>query len=266
MTPLQAALAYRARGFSPVPIKPREKRPLIAWKEFQQRRADVAEITEWYRSCPGAGVGIVTGEISGVLVFDVDRAPGALETARALTEGIVTVEVLTGSGGSHLWFRYAGEQLTTNAGQIAIGIDIRANGGLVVAPPTLHPCGERYRFVDGRALADVDLAPVPETIVKAMPRREAPAPGRGSRPIEVSDAYVRAALQAEMAEVAAAPAGTRNHTLNRSAFALARFDEQLLPDEEIFAQLTTAARSAGLTSSESARTIMSALRARRRSA
>ena len=71
-----AALNYRAAGWSVVPLRPRDKRPLIEWERFQHERASSATVTEWYRRWPDANVGVVTGEISNLVVLDIDPNHG----------------------------------------------------------------------------------------------------------------------------------------------------------------------------------------------
>ncbi|UCG97888.1 MAG: bifunctional DNA primase/polymerase, partial [Burkholderiales bacterium] len=66
-----AALAYAARGWSPIPVEARGKRPLVPWLEFQQRIATADEIDDWFRRWPDANVGLVTGRVSGLVVVDV---------------------------------------------------------------------------------------------------------------------------------------------------------------------------------------------------
>src|SRR5512134_2277855 len=66
----KAALAYRAQGWSLVPIEPRGKRPLVRWERFQERAPSEAEIVAWFERWPEANVGIVTGGVSGLVVVD----------------------------------------------------------------------------------------------------------------------------------------------------------------------------------------------------
>ncbi|MCX8114682.1 MAG: bifunctional DNA primase/polymerase, partial [Burkholderiaceae bacterium] len=145
-----AALAYAARGWSPIPIEPRGKRPLVPWLEFQQRIADAEEIAAWFARWPDANVGIVTGRVSGIVVVDVDAQHGGLDSLRALERehGALptTVEAITGGGGRHLYFALAELAL-----QRARGIDE------LVAPE------RRALLVAARrckeALSDADAAP-----------------------------------------------------------------------------------------------------------
>ena len=69
---LQAALDYAGRGYSVIPVRG-DKKPFISWTEHQKRRATAEDIQEWAAKYPGASVGIVTGEISGILVIDCGK-------------------------------------------------------------------------------------------------------------------------------------------------------------------------------------------------
>ncbi len=173
-----AALAYAARGWSVIPMQPRGKRPLVAWREYQQRRASADEIRHWFARWPDANVGIVTGRVSGVVVVDVDvrhGGPASLARLEAPHGGWPpTVEAMTGGGGRHLYFAHPAG---TVANRVAIepGVDLRGDGGCVVAPPSVHPSGHRYAWVEGRSPGDVALAALPPGLV-ALP---APGPAAG---------------------------------------------------------------------------------------
>ena len=165
-----AALAYAARGFSPIPIEPRGKRPLVPWLDYQQRIATAEEIDAWYRRWPAANVGIVTGHVSGIVVIDVDpRHGGAASLERLQGEyGPIphTVEALTGGGGRHLYFALSEATLRNRVG-ILPGIDLRADGGCVVAPPSRHSSGRPYAWAEGSTPDDVAPAPLPIWAVPA---------------------------------------------------------------------------------------------------
>jgi hypothetical protein len=159
-----AAQVYAARGWSVIPMQARGKRPLVAWRELQQRRAAAEEIDSWYRRWPDANVGIVTGRISGLVVIDVDVQHGGPDSVAALEalHGALppTVEALTGGGGRHLYYAHPGP-LVPNRVAVRPGIDVRGDGGCVVAPPSMHPSGRRYEWVAGHDLDQHALAPPP---------------------------------------------------------------------------------------------------------
>ncbi len=159
-----AAHAYLARGWSVLPLRPGEKRPLLKWQALQHRRPDAGEVAEWYRRWPEAGVAVVTGAISGLVVVDVDPEHGGeaslAELQRRHKALPVTVTAHTGGGGRHLYFSHPGG-LVRNQANLAAGIDLRGDGGYVVAPPSLHPNGRRYLWAAGRNPDEVPLAVLP---------------------------------------------------------------------------------------------------------
>ena len=164
-----AALNYRAAGWSVVPLRPRDKRPLIEWERFQHERASSATVTEWYRRWPDANVGVVTGEISNLVVLDIDPNHGGDASIGRLERQIapplpVTVQATTGGGGRHLYFAHPGGLVRNRTG-LAQGIDVRGDGGYIVAPPSVHPSGGRYAWVPGRSPAEITPAALPRWIV-----------------------------------------------------------------------------------------------------
>lgn len=168
---LVAAITYQRHGWSVVPIAPRAKRPLVAWTDFQRRIASEVEITAWFARWPDANLGIVTGSVSGLVVIDIDPSHGGTQSLLRIEapHGALpaTVEVLTGGGGRHLYFRHPGHLVANRVGA-APGIDLRADGGLVVAPPSIHPSGRPYRFALGRSPDSMPLAALPAWLMAAV--------------------------------------------------------------------------------------------------
>jgi hypothetical protein len=166
-----AAHAYAARGWSVIPIEPRGKRPLVAWLEFQERRAERDEIDAWYRHWPDANVGVVTGRVSGIVVIDVDAKHGGFESLSAIERDLGglpdTVAAVTGGGGRHLYFDHPREALRNRVG-LRPGIDLRADGGCVVAPPSVHPSGRRYAWVTGRGPDQNPVAKLPPWLLDML--------------------------------------------------------------------------------------------------
>ena len=151
---------YLSRGWSIIPIRPGDKRPLVRWEEFQHRRPSEDEARGWLRAWPEAGIGIVTGGISGLVVLDVDPRHGGEASLERLEREHgplpVTLESRTGSGGRHLYFAHPGG-LVRNKVALATGIDLRGDGGYVVAPPSVHASGRRYAWVEDHEAADQAL-------------------------------------------------------------------------------------------------------------
>ncbi len=164
-TPIaQAAVGYLARGWSVLPLRHGDKRPLILWETLQQSRADAATLAHWFDRWPDANIGIVTGEISNLIVLDVDPKHGGDDSLSELEHrfGVLpeTVEARTGGGGRHLYFTHPGTAVPNRAG-LAQGIDLRGDGGYVVAPPSLHPSGQLYAWAPGRSPDEAALAALP---------------------------------------------------------------------------------------------------------
>lgn len=198
----RAALDYIGRGWSAVALRPRDKFPLVRWEPYQYRAADPAEVQRWFDRWPDANVGIVTGQVSGLVVLDVDPRHGGEDSIAAWAAAgrflPDTIEAATGGGGRHLYFRTPAEFLRNRVG-LAPGIDLRANGGLVVAPPSIHPSGGRYVWRQGCAPADRDPAALPDWLRRL-------ASGQGPRTGHSLDHWRK--LVAE-----GVPEGTRNNTL-----------------------------------------------------
>ncbi|MBI4522147.1 MAG: bifunctional DNA primase/polymerase [Gemmatimonadetes bacterium] len=153
---LDAALSYLERGWSVLPVGAC-KRPLIPWREYQTRRPSPEQVRTWYAAYPEAGVGMVTGAVSGVFVLDLD-APDW----RALGErcrGVLPRTPIARTGrGWHLFFRHPGAPVPNRVGVLP-GVDVRGDGGFVVLAPSLHPSGRRYEWRVSPDEAAVSEAP-----------------------------------------------------------------------------------------------------------
>ena len=166
---LEWALTYASYGWRVVPIKPGEKRPpMRSWQHAASKNSET--IANWFRGLyRGHGVGIATGPESGVWVLDVDThdADGlATLDELELSYGKLppTVSAVTGSGGRHYLFRYpqlpAGAKIGTTK-NIGAGLDVRGDGGQIVAYPTLHPNGLPYQWQAGCSPSEIVVADAP---------------------------------------------------------------------------------------------------------
>lgn len=112
---------------------------------------DLQTVDQWWALFPDANIGLATGAVSGVTVIDIDPDKGGEDAWSNLENVFETVEntwwVETGSGGFHVYFE-ALEGVRNSASVIGPGIDVRGDGGYVIAPPSLHVSGERYRWSD----------------------------------------------------------------------------------------------------------------------
>lgn len=197
-----AALALLALGWSVVPVAARGKRPIVPWTVYQSRPPQASEIDTWFAGPRLLNVGVVTGAISNLIVIDVDaqhdgpRSLARLE--RELGKLPDAVEATTGGGGRHLYFAHPGGTLHNHVG-IAPGIDVRGDGGCIVAPPSLHRSGKRYAWTPGHAPRQMRPAPLPARWLRPL---QPPASASGHPP-----AHWRELVRDGVA------AGARNSTL-----------------------------------------------------
>jgi len=131
------------------------KIPLIVWKEYQSRLPTEAEVREWFTQWPDANMAIVTGQISGIVVFDLD-SENAVEYAKKQGGFPNTAKVKTGKG-IHYYIQYP-EFKVGNSTNVGLGMDIRGDGGYVVAPPSVHGSGRKYEWGKGQSIIEIDLA------------------------------------------------------------------------------------------------------------
>lgn len=141
---LDQALIYKRRGFSVLPIRPREKKPLIAWEPYQKECASEQTLTQWFSSCPEANIGIVTGAVSGIVVVDCDDKAATQELKRIVPDLKPIPRTKTGHG-YHFFFKHPGQSIPNRVG-ILPKMDIRGDGGYVVVPPSVHPDGRNYEW------------------------------------------------------------------------------------------------------------------------
>lgn len=169
MNVLQTALAYAKQDIRVIPIKQGEKRPpMQGWQNAAT--SDPTTIRQWFEGqFKDCGLGIATGQFRDryLVVVDIDDRQqfSGSETLRDLEElnGPLpdTVEVITGSGGRHIYFLTDQPIRNEASGRLGVGIDIRGVGGQVVAPPSTHPNGKTYEWVEGKSIAQQPPANMP---------------------------------------------------------------------------------------------------------
>jgi hypothetical protein len=171
-TILELAMLYLAKGFSLIPLRPKDKKPAIAsWKEFQDRKPSEAELKIWFADGTQNNLGIVTGKVSGIVVVDFDSQE-AIEFAER-NNFPDTPSVATGKG-FHAYYRYKEGVRNFQKRDDLPQIDLRGDGGYVVAPPSIHPSGKQYQWVNGKGLDDLSLAELPEIIIAQKPEEKVP--------------------------------------------------------------------------------------------
>ncbi len=152
---LEAALNYLSLGFSVIPVA--GKKSVVEWAEYQRKLPSMEEVKKWF-SMPGVtGIAIITGSISGIIVLDTEK--GADLSGLELP---VTVTVKSGGGGLHYYFKCPKDLIIKNSvKKIREKIDMRAEGGYILVPPSTHLSGNRYGWSDGCSLDRDKIADIP---------------------------------------------------------------------------------------------------------
>ena len=214
---------------------------------------DLDRVREWWAHWPWAGVGLVTGARSGLVAVDVDPAHGGRESLAALrgsgAELPRTLYARTGGGGWHLFYARPGSPVANATGRLGAralaGIDLRGDGGYVVAAPSGHRSGGRYAW----AGSPDALAAMPTWVAQRSDATEVPMPARPAQADRLA-AYAAAALEGECRRVATAPEGLRSDTLNRAAFSLGTLVGAGALDEGLVIDSLASAASAASRSGE----------------
>lgn len=279
--PLDAAVVYAHRGWAVFPCHSRAgasgacscgvascaspaKHPRVAGG-LKSATTDNGQIEGWWARWPHANVAIRTGAVSGLVVVDVDPDHGgdaSLERLVGEHDCLPASRVVrTGSGGRHLYFRHPGGVVRNDAGRrLGPGLDIRGDGGYVIAPPSRHVSGGRYAVAGHGGT----LPELPDWLQRLLrppePRRRAPA--MEWRPGKDTSKWADAALQGELDRLLQAQPGMRNHTLNKVAYRLGQIIAGGGLDEgEVEGVLIDGAKAIGLGEREAAATVHSGLTA-----
>jgi hypothetical protein len=150
-----AVLAMAERGFRLLPVQPNSKHPLLhGWPDSATSNRETIET--FLRRFPCCNWGCLTGH--GLLVVDIDGSEGQAgwgSLLRNYGDAIETLSVKT-SRGIHLYFNLP-EGVTIGNGILLPSIDLKSDRGYVLVPPSVHPDGTQYKWVDARA--DIMAAP-----------------------------------------------------------------------------------------------------------
>lgn len=212
-----------------IPIKRKSKTPLIeGWKE--KATCDVKIIRRWAKTWSYCNFGVVTGRSSKLLVLDVDGVEGqkAFEALKQKHGKLPRTLRVKTHRGFHLYFWTGKVRIHNSVGKLGDGLDVRGDGGYVVAPGSSHPNGSRYEFAEGCGIDEAGIADAPGWLVELVRRPPVPDnPPLGRKPTSPKaryrlKAYVIAIKEKELHRLKTAPEGQRNTTLNRCAFKIAQ--------------------------------------------
>ncbi|NQU26417.1 MAG: bifunctional DNA primase/polymerase [Candidatus Nealsonbacteria bacterium] len=189
---LDIALAYHSRGWSVVPQDPGAKQPCVRWKPFQDRPPTEDELAAWFAQWPQAGLAVVLGPVSGLLVVDVDGTEAHDVLIERLGREPLAPKAISGSrkpNRYHLFFRCPDVPTKAKATPWHAKLEFRGKGGIVIIPPSLHPSGNRYAWADGRSPDDLPLPELAGAIVAALqPPRPLPPPTPSVGNVDIEDA------------------------------------------------------------------------------
>jgi len=159
----QKAFEYLARGYSVIPLR-RNKTPLLKENIVYQRerRPSDEEIEKWFlKKSNVPNIGICTGKISGITVVDIDTGGDAVTSLEAFPE---TLTIETPTGGYHLYYQYT-DAIGQSANQYPQfpHVDIRNDGGYVVAPPSFCDYQKNKKRIAGayKVVKQLPVAPFP---------------------------------------------------------------------------------------------------------
>lgn len=198
---ISAALHYAARGWRVFPVhgirdgrctcrKPEEcesqgKHPCERnW--LARATTGPNRIRQWWSQYPDGNIGLLTGAAAGIIVVDVDGDAGRRSWGQlGLDWDLDTLRASTGRG-RHFYFQPPSDPVKTRAG-VLNGIDVRAERGYIVAPPSDHASGRAYQFLnDGAAIRPVPAALLPVLAGDAPAQNTGPVRGRD----DDSDGYL----------------------------------------------------------------------------
>lgn len=168
---IESAIEYAERGWLVIPLHtPNDKGRCSCHKldcgsigkhprtmaGLKDATTDQEQIFKWWHMWPTANVGIVTGEVSGLVVLDIDPRHGGNESIKKLQTEYGTFQdkvfAKTGGGGWHILFAHPGVKIGNvqgtpdRPGKLGPGLDIRGDGGYIVAPPSHHASGGVYSW------------------------------------------------------------------------------------------------------------------------
>ena len=213
---LKAALEYAGNGWAVFPVHGIEpagscdckrtdctspgKHPCVAGG-FKSAAQDQQQIEQWWQKDSTSNIGIRTGEESGIVVLDIDERSGGCDSLLKLQEKYdelpPSVMVVTGGGGAHIYFKHPGFKVKSRSqafGSEYPGLDIKGDGGYVVAPPSNHASGKCYKWNH-----QGDLPDIPDWLLPLIKEEGRPA----SISVEVT----------RVPEITGIPEGTRHDSL-----------------------------------------------------
>jgi hypothetical protein len=254
---LAAVLANARRGLAQFPAPPDTKKSYKSAEHSDGRKwgatRDSAEIRADFTRWPNARIGLPTGVGNRIVVVETDTiaghgVDGAASLARLEAKHGSLPETrlaCSPSDSIHRYFRHPGPgiKIRNSASELGAGIDVRGDGGMVIAPPSVNLDGRAYRWINRNPIVDMPAWLVELTREKP-PTISQRAVAAINRPIEALSKYGAAALRNEIDNIHRAEVGHRNSVLNRAGFSLGQLVAINLLDEAEVARLLFEAAAA----------------------
>lgn len=243
---LAAARAYVAKGIAVFPVVAWDAEPEktrsggtvqpgkspASEKGLKDATTDAQQVETWFSRNAALNIGIATGEKAGFWVLDIDGPEGAATLAALEAEHGALPETpeQTTARGRHICFQWDGSRpIRNSASRVGAKIDVRGEGGYIVAAPSRHATGIYYTWHPERRPSKMGFAPAPEWLIalaekKPEPQRApaGPRPDRASAPAQPGSRlitpYGEKILREECEKIATAVDGTVEVTLNSCSF------------------------------------------------
>lgn len=189
----KAGCGCKSIGKHPIPFK---------WAEAAS--GDEASIKAWWKTFKNANLGVVAGIQSGVVVVDIDPRNGGDDSLGDLMgrngKFPDTATVITGSGGTHYYFKHPGGTVKNSSGAIGAGIDCKGDGGFVVGPGSLHQCGGFYDWEGSSSPKEAGFAEMPKWLQEIVYS----PPKKATSPIESGGVVIEGGRNVWLASLAGA--------------------------------------------------------------
>lgn len=203
------------------------KVPLLKWKEFQARHPTPDEVSTWFTNHPTANIAVVTGEISNLVVFDLDSSK-ASEFIKAKGGIPNTVRIVTGKG-EHVWVRHPGFEVRPDVNK-DLDLDIRGDGGYALVPPSIHGNGNQYQWVEGHSVCDLEVAPCSPWMIEYLKENATgKKKAKSTKSSKKKGSQQNSSSSNEIADIIknGCKQGERNHTATRVAGSLIKTSADL---------------------------------------
>lgn len=166
------ALAYHRRGWNVLPIWPHgvnnsngKDKPVFKWEQWQTNKQTEAEVMQWIEKYPDCNIAVITGTVNNLLVLDFDNEEACADFQ--MEHEIPPTLISKTSKGHHFYFSVADEVAYSSYVAVLPHVDVRCNGGYVIAPDSKHSSGFIYKWEN-----DNPIAEMPEFVAEIIDKRK----------------------------------------------------------------------------------------------